>query len=337
MNTDGYINYNDVLSYNAPYNFINAVRGVGKSFAGKIRAPKRFRRCGEGMIWVRRTREDTKRTRATFFNKKFFRYSGENPDNIRIRGEYAEIKIGKSWERFIEFVTLSGASNERSADDSLYTLMVLDEGFVTQAKRNQYRGDEVNDFLDLYDSKRRDGKMQALILGNRESVSNPYLAYFGIDTPPMEWEGIRAYKDNTIVYMQRTTPMETANDMDKKVKRALDGTKYGRFKYDGQADGMDFVHIKKKPKDARLYCSFLTDYRLSAWYKNGDIYFQSGFDDTARFFAFKPINNKNALIYTLNDKRNFTTLIEAKRRNAIYYDTPATAEAVAMLLQMMNI
>lgn len=336
-----FININSVLSYHAPFNIISAVRGTGKTTGAKIRTYKRYKRKNEGTCWVRRIEIDTQRTRQTFFNRKFFELTGADPETVRIKGNYAEMKIGRSWERFVEFTHLSRSRAERSSDDSLFTLLLLDEGIATRDARNRYKGSEVTDFLDLYDSKRRNSGMQSLILGNRETTANPYLFYFGIETPPYNWNGVRSYRDGSIVYMQRTTPPESVSDLDEKVKTALAGTAYGAYKYDGHAKGVaDAVHIGRQDTNRmKLYACFNFEAPVSAWYneKTGSIYFAPGINLDMTIITLQPSSYRRSMVYAPRYKHVFSLLATAKRNNNIWYADEATAEVAQNVIDVLCI
>lgn len=332
-----YINFTGLLSYGAPINFLDTTRGRGKTWGIFWRAYKHFMRSHKGTILVRRTEDATKKTKHGAFSAKFCRVHNIAPNSIRIKGDFAEVNINDRWYRFLQFCTLSNASDERSNDDDFYDLMILDEGKVDARKRAHYQGDEVMDLMDLYDSKRRESKMQLLILGNRESVGSPYMNFFGIPPLPIDFNGVRCFRGGTVVCAQSTRPKKEVHEFDAKVKRALDGTRYGEFAYHGRAKDYDDAHVTKKPKSARYYCGFDFGAPVSAWLHAGNVYFTSGVDTTRRVVCDKSRNYREVFIYTPREKSRFITFMSAKRDNAIYYDSAVTAETVAEIFAYMAI
>ena len=332
-----YINFTGLLSYGAPFNFLDSTRGRGKTWGIFWRAYKHYMRAHRGTILVRRTEDATKKTKQGAYSAKFCRAHKIDPTTIRIKGDFAEVCINGAWYRFLQFCTLSNASDERSNDDDFYDLMILDEGKVDARKRSHYQGDEVMDLMDLYDSKRRESKMQLLILGNRESVGSPYMNFFGIRPLPVDFNGVRRYRGGTVVCAQSTKPKREAHDFDVKVKKALDGTKYGDFAYHGRAKDYDGAHLTKKPKSARYYCGFDFGTPVTAWLNDGCVYFTYGVDNTRRIVCDKPKAYKDTFIYTPREKTRFDTFIRARRNNAIYYDNEVTAEAIAELFARMSL
>lgn len=332
-----YINFTPLLSYGAPYNFLDTTRGRGKTWSVFWRAYKHFMRHHKGTILVRRTEDATKKTKEGAFNGKFCRFHKIDPATVRVKGDFAEVCIKDRWYRFLYFCTLSNASDERSNDDDFYDLMILDEGKVCARKRAHYQGDEVMDLMDLYDSKRRESRMQLLILGNRESVGSPYMNFFGIPPLPIDFNGVKKFRGGTVICAQSTRPKREIHDFDTKVKRALEGTRYGDFAYHGKAKDFDDVHVSPKPRQARYYCGFDFGTPVTAWLYEGRVYFTGGVDSARRIVCDKPKQYKDTFIYTHREKPRFVTFMRAKRDNAIYYSDQSVAEAVADLFVRMGI
>lgn len=340
--TERYINFTGLLSYGAPINFLDSTRRRGKTWGIYWRAYKHYKRKHRGTILVRRTAEATKKAKSAAYTSKFCRLKGLEKERFRVNGDFCEYNEGDSdsprWVRFIKFCTLSAHSAERSSDDDFYDLMILDEGKVSSRERAAYHGDEVMDLMDLYDSMRRESNMQLLIMGNRESVSSPYQSFFGIDPLPIDYEGIRRYRDGTVICAQSVRPADIVDAFDSKVRRALDGTKYGDFAYHGKAKDYDTAHVRRKPKQARYYCSFDFGTPLTAWTHDGNVYF-TGSLDASRKIVVDHIGGiyKSVMVYSSSDRSRFGYLINAKRNNAIYYANAAIGEAVTALLSNIGI
>ena len=58
FNEDDFINYDEILSYNALINVVIGDRGVGKSYGAKKWCIKRFIKKGEKFLYVRRNKHD---------------------------------------------------------------------------------------------------------------------------------------------------------------------------------------------------------------------------------------------------------------------------------------
>lgn len=334
-----YINWSGLLSYGAPFNFLDATRDRGKTWGILTSAYKRAKRKHKGTILVRRTHEATKASKRGAIKNKWCKHVGVSRDDVRIRGDYAEYKDknGK-WHPYIWFVTLSDHSNLRSGDDDYFDRMILDEGKVSARMRAMYHGDEVNDLMDLYHSLRREENMQVLILGNRESVSSPYMRFFGIEPLPMDFNGVKRFRNGTVICAQSTRAPDVVNDFDAKVRTALEGTKYGDFAYKGIARDFDTVHVRKRPKTAKFYASFDFGIPLTAWSYKDAIYFTSGIDKTRTIFVNKMgTQYQKSIVYTQSEKSRFYYLARIKRENGIYYDDVSIAEDVLKLISEIGI
>lgn len=333
----------ELLSHNAPFNFWCTLRNRGKTTGVKKRAVRRFKRRREGTIWVRRTEGNTKKTKETFFNKKSLKICGLKKGDVKIEGNFAYMDMRPKnskkpkWERFIEFCTLSQNTDERSADDSLYTLMVLDEGFVKPETRRFYPGDEVRDLMDLYISKKRTDKLQLLILANRENVNNPYFNFFGIDPPPLSFNGIKKYRGGSVVFLQDTTEPPITTEFDGLVKTALKGTSYAKILYTSDVANQDDCHIVPKPKNATHYCAIDFGDPITLWAHGARIYVTKGVDKTRTVVTNKQGGYNNVIVYTGRERARFSPLIRIKREGGIYYESASAGEIIHSVLHIMGI
>ena len=333
-----YIDFTPLLGYGAPYNFLNTTRRRGKTWSIMKRAYGHYKRHHRGTILVRRTEEATRKAKQGAYTKKFCKAFGIDPDTIRIKGDFAQVHDRGRWTNFLQFVTLSQASEERSNDDDFYDLMILDEGMVSARKRAAYHGDEVVDLMDLYDSKRRESRMQLLIIGNRESVGSPYMNFFGIPPLPIDFNGVRRYLDGTVVVAQSTRECREVDEFDRKVKRALSGTRYGMSAYHGVPKDTDTGHIRRRSRKSVYWCSFDFGTPLTAWRDGSTVFFTLGVDRTRTVVVDRLTGvYPNAMVYGIRDRSRFSLLINAKRDNSIYFDNPSVAEAANELLDALRV
>jgi hypothetical protein len=333
---DDFINWVNLLSFNAPFNFLDTTRNRGKSWGIFISAYKRYKRKHRGTILVRRTREAMKKTKHSAYGNKICKFMGIDPATIRINGDYAETvdKAGK-WHKFLWFVTLSEHSELRSADNAFFDRMILDEGKVSARKRAMYQGDEVTDLMDLYDSLRRGNRMQLLILGNRESVSSPYMSFFGIPNLSTDFNGVKRFKKKTIVCAQSTKPSAVTSDFDDAVRTALDGTRYAEFAYHGVAKDYDGNHVKKKPSKAFFYCAFDFGTPLALYISDG-VYFTMLNDLSRPVWVNRPTTLKNSVLWTARDLTRLPYLKQCVRDNKVFFESPEVAEHGTQLLKMLG-
>lgn len=105
----------------------------------------------------------------------------------------------------MKIIPLSGWTACRDAEDKA-KLIFFDEAFTTPEKHRLFRGNEVEAFLDLWHSYKREpgDNVRALLTGNRESAVNIYLTYFGVEKkPPLLENRVFLLKDGAIAFEYR--------------------------------------------------------------------------------------------------------------------------------------
>ena len=329
-----------ILTYGAVINIIRFSRNWGKSTCFKARAALRFKRRGRGTYWVRRTKQETKKTKKEFFDNAFFMLTKLSPDEVRINGDVAEMLIRDKWRVFCEFITMTQSRSERSAARDNFDTMILDEGQTTARARSQYPGDEITDLLDLWISKKRNYEVRLFILGNKETAVDPYANYFGVPKLPADFDGIKLCKNGSIAYEVHNWEARHVDSIfETKVKAALSGTPYGAYMYDGQSKDFGAVSIKAKPKNAVPYCNFDFGAPVCAWITRDAVYFTPGAVKDRRVIvpALSEKYGENARVYAPYMKQNFSLLINARRLNSIYFDSEETAENAVETMRKMGI
>ena len=344
MKDYNYFSFLPIDSYNAPFNYIETLRDRGKTYAKLHRTCRRFLERGEGAIFLRRLEEEAKGDAQQILRSEKTRAcissAGIDPDTLRVNAGRVEMKRGKVWCPFIRIGHLSGAGKFRGSDDSRETRIYLDEGACPVGRRSAYRGNEVEDFLDIVKSCRRDDSpIKAYILANKEAYISPYLSYMGIPQIPPGWSGIRVYKGGGwAVQSDLTPPPHRGTDDSEKFKAALAGTAYGAYLAGESARAAADVRIAKTPTGARHYMQADFGEPLTASVYRGAVYFRRGIDRTRGILVpAVTAKYKNARVYSTRYRRDFSVLITAKKLNAIYSADLPTAEAVADLLQKMGI
>lgn len=328
-----YINYLPIKSHGALINFIEAPRGVGKTFTAKLWLTRRYLKRGYKYIWVRRTEEETIASKRNFFNTKLLRMLKLTAEDVKVKGDYGYIRRGRKWVDFVQFCSLSRAATQRSVDDPDYNIMIVDEAFATPARMRMYAGNEVSDFLDLFISKKRDHAMTAFLLGNKEVINNPYYDYFSIDVPPAGFHGVRKFRGGEVLVY---TSADTVNP-DKRVNTLLDGTAYGDYMYKGAARTEHRQALTKKPKKATFYAAFDFGRGFTLWSYQSKLYATMGVDASRLVFVSRETQGRYCREICVNrDKRAmFSWVRDALARGKVFYDTPLTVEvAEAVFLTM---
>ena len=332
-----YINYLPLYGRGAIFNFVEAPRDVGKTFTAKYWGIERFKKCGKKFIWVRRTEEETRTSKGKFFKKKLLKMCGLTADDVRVKGNYAYMKRGRKWVDFVEFCSLSTAANQRSVDDEAYDLMFVDEAFATPAKRALFKGDEVREFIDLYFSKKREHKLTVFLLGNKETINNPYYQYFNITPPRFGFEGVRMFRNKTIAVWTITDFVKSADH--ERVESLLDGTPYYDYMFKGVAKCSTVATYGKTPKKARFNCGFDFGIPLTITRHNGRFYARGGVDSCRAVFVSRETISKydRGILCLKSDKTRFFALENAARLNKITYENPLIAESVTSIFEKLGI
>lgn len=263
----GWYNANRVLSYNAIINFILGGRNIGKTWGLKKRAYRRAVKKHKKCIWVRRTKEEAAECARTFFTSSDLRkFCGipqlvtntkkeKEPEenSIRQNGRTIYIYKNKKWEWFINIIALCEYKKMRSSDDIDCDTIVFDEFTATPEKYILYRGNEAQDFIDLFISIKRQHKVTCILSGNKESVSNPILNYFNIPPIPLTFQGIRTFKRGTIVVQQVNDLPPLESEFDRKVDILLSGTQYGNYLNKATYKNQPTIKISRTPAGSEGY------------------------------------------------------------------------------------
>lgn len=329
-----YYNNIPIQSYNAIFNFITTQRNDGKTWSFKIRQIRRFIKKGKKCIWVRRFKNETKKTKRNFYNKKICKKLGLNVDDFELKGNTLFYK--KDW--FIEFVSLGTQKSFKSADSPEIDTIIFDEFTDTPARLKLYRGDEVTDFLDLFYSMKRCEKIKCFFLGNKEAAINPYFNYFNV-TIKDNFEGFKTFRNNSLVVEQRNgAPVVEASEYENKVKDLLAGTPYGEYIYNGAVKNSNKAQYKQTPKNSLYFASFDLGLPITLYKDKNAIYAKIGVDKNKLIYSITPKTQyKNNYVLHSSEKQYFKAVIYAYKINALYYEDARAADAMAELLKLFSV
>lgn len=307
-----------IWSYNAIFNFVLSLRSRGKTFSFLSRAFRRGVKYGEKTLIVRRYRGEMKKARKKLFNKDFLKKWNLSEKNFKIVDYKAFCKRGKSWHCFCEITNLSEVTGWRGARESNIYTVIFDEFTTTPEKYKYYRGNEVEDFLDIVSSVRGNHDIRVFFLGNKESITNPYFTYFSIPIPEDAFEGIRRIRDeyviecyNTLADGQKTTATDRYNN-------ALKGTRYGDYLTKGTYR-RGITEVVTLPKNARLIYQFDFGLSTSVYAFKGTYFVKTGINKD--LFTFTDIcrNYRKQRLLRGTDKPLFEPLAYAYKFGRVKY------------------
>lgn len=339
-----------VLSYNAIITSIISNRNYGKTWTFKKRAFRRALKKGKKTIWIRTFAKEKKEAVATFFNSPDLqKYCGISPydketnpqGNFKQNGNTFYYRVGKSkkWHWFLKVFALSDAEAVRSADDVNVDFIVFDEYTKTPARYNMFRGNMVESFIDILFSSKREHQVRCVILGNKESVNNPFFSYFGIKPLPASFEGIRSYRKGSFVVQQINNIDEGQSDYDAKMRALLEGTSYGAYIYSSSFKGMTGIKTRRTPAQASVYCQiYVNGCPLKISYYGGNYYVNDRIENS-RVIYCDALPNKypREMKLVKRNRREFIAFINAVADNLVYYDSEAAKEAITPFMQWLSI
>jgi len=338
-----------VLSYNAIFNFVNTNRNYGKTWTFKKRAFRRALKHGKKTIWLRMFQQETKEAINTFFQSKDLReYCGielYNPEtktgSVKQEGKtfYYRRNDKNPWKWFIKVFALSNPDAVRSADDVDVDTIVFDEYTKMPEKYKRFRGNPVENFIDILFSAKREHEIRCIFLGNKEGISNPFFSYFGITPPPTDWQGVRTYRKGSIALQQINNVADVEGDYNSKMSAALNGTAYGNYIYKSTYKAATGLKPRKTPAGANLYVQlYINKVALKISHYNGFYYVNRRVDETKFIYCDKlPHAFKKERLLVRRQRPQFFAIIDALARNAVYFDSELTHEAFLPFMQWLAV
>lgn len=234
------------LSYGAVINLISGARGGGKTFGYKKFCVKDAMRGGGKFVWVRRYEKEMKKCKKTFLQDLV----GEgviNADEWKVKGNnvlYQGDVVGT-------FIVLSTSLQEKSGNFREVDKIVFDEALLKPHSTSRYLTDEVEVFLELYETVNRlrlDGRKdcRCFIIGNKTSYVNPWFSYFSV----LPFEGRFKWAKKGLVLVE-DYKNEKFKELKKQTKmgKVIDGTTYGNYVMDNESWFDDDAFIGKRTKD----------------------------------------------------------------------------------------
>lgn len=270
MNNSIYINIDEIFSYNCLFNFVVGNRGAGKTYGAKNRAIKNFLKDGSQFIYVRRYDTEIKKARKSFFSDISAAWEDHtfqtNGDSFLIDGKEAGFSV-----------TLSKAKILKSVSYPKVNLIIFDE-FIIEKGTYRYLPNEVESFLDLYETIARTRDVIVLFLSNAVTFTNPYFLYFDIKFPKNKKQVYRKgeillklYKNEDFIEMKKKTRFGSI----------ISDTSYGDYAIDNKFLLDNNTFIAKKTENAKYFFTFIyksNEYGVWVDYKEGKMFISNDTD-----------------------------------------------------------
>ena len=238
-----YYSRNDLLSYNALFNFVVGERGTGKTYQFKDWAISDFIKNKNQFVYVRRYKTEFKDI-GNFFDDMIKKY----PDH-EFSVAHGKFYIDKEIAGF--YIPLSTSITKKSVAYPNVNKIGFDE-FILEKSTLHYLPNEVNAFLGLYETIARDrNNVRVMFMANSVTLINPYFLFF--DLQVSKTKRFWTFKNNDLVV--ELTDLEEFKQHKKQTRFAkiIDGTEFSKYSIDGEFTGDNYEFIQAKTPNS-YYC-----------------------------------------------------------------------------------
>lgn len=306
-----------LLSHNKIINMVLSNRGGGKTFNMTRWAIDDFLRTGKQTMWVRRYQTEVD---EMLKNEKFFDAVRSYYDGVTFT-----IKDGVGYINdvgAIYFVALSTSRQLKSNNYPNVNKIIFDE-FIIDKGRVQYLKNEVEVFLDLYETvDRMRDTTRAVLMANSITIVNPYFLYFHI-----KLNTDRRFTVQGEVCVELFTDADfIAAKQKTRFGRLVSGTKYGDYAIENKwlADNDTFIESKTPRAEFMLGMKY-NGVMYGFWvdYKVGLIFVNRQYDPSSYALYCLQRDDHDAnllLIKSLMDSKPLQRIVYAFRMGLIRFD-----------------
>ena len=238
-----YYSRNDLLSYNALFNFVVGERGTGKTYQFKDWAISDFIKNNNQFVYVRRYKTEFKDI-GNFFDDMIKKYP-EHEFSVAQGKFYIDKKVAGF------YIPLSISITKKSVAYPNVNKIGFDE-FILEKSSLHYLPNEVNAFLGLYETIARDrNNVRCLFMANSVTLINPYFLFF--DLQVSKTKRFWTFKNNDLVV--ELTDLQEFKEHKKQTRFAkiIDGTEFSKYSIDGEFTGDNYEFIQAKTPNS-YYC-----------------------------------------------------------------------------------
>lgn len=307
--------YDKILGFNATYNFLVTSRGLGKTYGALKLCIKDFLKNGNEFIYLRRYKTELQSSSKHLFdainqnkefddvtfvsegNKLFVQYKKDDEDDK----EKPEKKLmGYS-------IALSTANILKSTNFSKVRTIIFDE-FLLGPGVFHYLPNEVEAFLDFYETVTRMRDVRVFFLGNAITQSNPYFNYFRLTLPYNS--NFKTFKNGLIVVNYATNADYVQAKKTTKFGQLIEGTHYSSYAIENDWLNDDDAFIEKKVG----FCRNISTVKL-----NGKMYGIWRSTENKRYYISNDYDPCNICIVSL-DKADHDeeTILASARSNPFF-------------------
>lgn len=304
-----YYDYDKVMGYGAAFNFLITSRGLGKTYGAIKMAVKDFLKNGHEFIYLRRYKtEITSASKHLFdalnLNKEFKDYTLLCEGNkFFIQKHKSDDEDEKPEKQLMGYaIALSTANILKSTNFASVRTIVYDE-FLLGPGVFHYLPNEVEAFLDFYETVSRMRDVRVFFLGNAITQSNPYFNYFRLTLPYNS--NFKTFKNGLIVVNYATNADYVEAKKITKFGQLIAGTHYSDYAVENDWLSDDEAFIEKKVG----YCKNVSVVKL-----NGKMYGIWRSTENKRYYISEDYDPCNICIMSLDkaDHDEETILMSAR-------------------------
>lgn len=313
-----------MLSHNCIMNMVLSNRGGGKTFNMTRWTIDDFKKKGAMCVWVRRYQTEID---EVIKNDKFFDAVRDYypDDKFKIENNVGYINDKPA----IYFIALSTSRQLKSNNYPYVNKIIFDE-FIIDKGRVNYLKNEVEVFLDLYETvARMRDNVRAVLLANSITMVNPYFLFWNIKPDTQKRftvEGqvcVEIFTDSEFIEKKKKT----------RFGQLVSNTRYGDYAIDNKwlLDNDVFIESKTPRSEFMLGLKYNgTMYGFWVDYEQGIIYVNRQYDpfSYSLYCLTKEDHEANLLlIKSLNDSKRVKRMIYAFQNGLLRFDDQVTKSA----------
>lgn len=348
MNEEDYYDGSNLLSDSHGLIFMTiGARGVGKTYWHVRRCIKRYITHGEKFIYLRRYGSEIKEL-ITFFAP----FTKEFPNHtLEVKGKH--LYINKQLMGYV--CCLSKLKTAKGvAFDNVKTI-VYDEFMADTRNKLLYRylNNEVQVFQEFFESvARTNDDVRAILIGNAESVANPFFIEYNIEPRITNSKGSfiskrKFYNDemtdySCVVLEYYNNPDFAAKKKQTKFGMLNNGTKYGRYLMDNDFKNDDSLFIERRPKNCIHFINVKFDGKtMGIWLdKENVMYVSRTTDDSskAKFcFQDKDYDGEYKYIKSTRDSPLIGHMAVAYKNDRMRFTEQTIKQSMYAILRKLNV
>lgn len=354
-----YLDWDKILSYNAPFNLIITIRGRGKTYGLRKKCVNDYINEGRRFCEIVRYKDQIKQVAKGYFDKLVKK--GEFPDYVfRTEGDLAYIakkpepywyerkdgevveKVDKpKWEVIGYFIDLNTQDNAKKRTFIDVKRFIFDEAILAKRRRHMYIDDEYSELLNLMDTVIREEPNEPTdckiyLLSNACDIVNPYFMEYKLNKEPkvgFTWLD----KNLSLLYFEKEKALSESK-RETLVGRLARGHNDDMIENEFSNAGGEF--IEDKPKHAEFnYGIVYQGRRYGIWvdWNSGICYVNGRIPNNAPdVYALTLGDNSPDLHMIKRTSQRLNALSEMVYNNRVRYDKPTTRETFSEMLRMLG-